>query len=198
MSSETATTAGDGLASPGTIRGATPERDAEACRDIYAPYVRDTAVSFEETVPTVEEFEGRIRKTTATHPWLVMEVGGKVVGYAYATQHRPRAAYRWTAEVTVYVDGHHHQAGVGRRLYTELLRRLRLQGFRLAVAGITLPNAGSVGLHEAMGFEPVGVYNRIGWKAGDWHDVGWWQLDLRPGTTAAPREPLLPEPLPPR
>ena len=186
--------AGERPEAPGTIRDAIPERDAEVCRDIYAPYVRDTAVSFEESVPTLEEFQGRIRKTTATHPWLVMEIAGKVVGYAYASQHRPRAAYRWTAEVTVYIDAHHHRRGVGRRLYAELLGRLRRQGFRLAVAGITLPNDASVGLHRAMGFEPVGVYERIGWKAGAWHDVGWWQLDLRPGTTAAPREPLPPEP----
>ena len=193
MSSEKTNPAGEKLATPGTIRDATAERDAEACRDIYAPYVRDTAVSFEEAIPSVEEFEGRIRKTTATHPWIVMEVDGRVVGYAYATQHRPRAAYRWTAEVTVYIDGHHHRSGIGRRLYTELLVRLRRQGFRLAVAGITLPNPGSVGLHVAMGFEPVGVYNRIGWKFGAWHDVGWWQLDLQPGTTAAPPEPLTPD-----
>jgi phosphinothricin acetyltransferase len=192
MSSEKPSSVGERIAAPGTIRDAVVERDAEACRDIYAPYVRDTAVSFEELVPSVEEFEGRIRKTTATHPWIVMEVGGEVVGYAYATQHRPRAAYRWTAEVTVYIDGRHHRAGIGRRLYTELLDRLRRQGFRLAVAGITLPNAGSVGLHEAMGFERVGVYERIGWKAGAWHDVGWWQLDLQPGSEAAPAEPLPP------
>ena len=177
----------------GTVRDAMPDRDAAACLEIYAPFVRETAVSFEETVPTLEEFEGRIRSTTATHPWLVMEVEGKVVGYAYASKHRPRAAYRWTAEVTVYIDGQRHRSGIGRRLYVELLGRLRRQGFRLAVAGITLPNAASVGLHEAMGFEPVGVYERIGWKAGAWHDVGWWQLDLQPGTTAAPREPLSPE-----
>jgi phosphinothricin acetyltransferase len=101
--------------------------------------VRDTAVSFEEAIPSVAEFEGRIRKTTVTHPWLVMEIEGHVVGYAYASQHRPRAAYRWTAEVTVYIDTHHHRARIGRRLYAELLSRLRRQGFRLAVAGITLP-----------------------------------------------------------
>jgi L-amino acid N-acyltransferase YncA len=177
----------------GTVRDAMPDRDAAACLEIYAPFVRETAVSFEENVPTLEEFEGRIRSTTATHPWLVMEVEGRVVGYAYASQHRPRAAYRWAAEVTVYIDAHHHRSGIGRRLYVELLGRLRRQGFRLAVAGITLPNDASVGLHEAMGFEPVGVYERIGWKAGAWHDVGWWQLDLRPGATAGPREPLPPE-----
>ena len=196
MSSDKPGSVSERIAAPGTIRDAVAERDAEACRDIYAPYVRDTAVSFEEAVPSVEDFEGRIRKTTAAYPWIVMEVGGKVVGYAYASQHRPRAAYRWTAEVTVYIDSHHHRDGIGRRLYTELLGRLRRQGFRLAVAGITLPNPGSVGLHVAMGFEPVGVYERVGWKAGAWHDVGWWQLDLQLGTTSEPQEPLPPEPRP--
>jgi phosphinothricin acetyltransferase len=192
MSHQTNDPSTDRLSPDWIIRDAVPDLDAAACAEIYGPYVRDTAVSFEEAVPSVEEFEGRIRTTMATYPWLVMEVDGRVVGYAYATQHRPRAAYRWTAEVTVYVDGRHHRAGVGRRLYTELLGRLRRQGFRLAVAGITLPNPGSVGLHEAMGFEPTGVYKRIGWKAGAWHDVGWWQLDLQPGVTAAPAEPLPP------
>jgi len=196
MSSDKPGSVSERIAAPGTIRDAVAERDAEACRDIYAPYVRDTAVSFEEAVPSVEDFEGRIRKTTAAYPWIVMEVGGKVVGYAYASQHRPRAAYRWTAEVTVYIDSHHHRDGIGRRLYTELLGRLRRQGFRLAVAGITLPNPGSVGLHVAMGFEPVGVYERVGWKTGAWHDVGWWQLDLQPGTTSEPQETLPPEPRP--
>src|ERR1700690_3454772 len=103
----------------GSIRAAAAERDASVCRGVYAPSVRDTAVSFEEEVPSVDEFEGRIRKTTASYPWLGMELDGRVVGYAYATQHRPRAAYRWTVEVTVYIDRQFHRAGIGRRLYTE-------------------------------------------------------------------------------
>lgn len=107
---------GERPAGAGTIRDAIAEFDAEVCRDIYAPYVGNTAVSFEESIPSVEEFESRIRSTTATHPWLVMEVDGRVVGYAYASRHRPRAAYRWTAEVTVYIDARHQRAGIGRRL----------------------------------------------------------------------------------
>jgi L-amino acid N-acyltransferase YncA len=177
----------------GIVRDAIADRDAAACLEIYAPFVRDTSVSFEERVPTVEEFRDRIRSTTATHPWLVLEVEGRIVGYAYASPHRARAAYRWAADVTVYVAPSCRRAGAGRRLYAELLERLRRQGFGVACAGIALPNEASVGLHRAMGFEPVGVYKRIGWKAGAWHDVAWWQLELSPATDAAP-----PEPLPPR
>jgi L-amino acid N-acyltransferase YncA len=193
MSSDSTNPSTDRSGADGIIRDAMPDRDAAACRDIYAPFVRDTSVSFEEQVPTVEEFRDRIRSTAATHPWLVLEVEGRVVGYAYASPHRARAAYRWAADVTVYVAPAYRRAGVGRRLYAELLERLRRQGFQVACAGIALPNEASVGLHRAMGFEPVGVYKRIGWKAGAWHDVGWWQLELSPATDAAP-----PEPLPPR
>jgi phosphinothricin acetyltransferase len=170
------------------VRDALPERDAEACLAIYAPYVRDTAVSFEEEVPSVAEFAERIRETLATHSWLVLEDSGVLVGFAYASRHRIRAAYRWAADVTVYVASSHHRLGVGRRLYSELLERLRERGFRVACAGVTLPNGASVGLHQAMGFRPVGVYRGIGWKISAWHDVGWWQLDLVP-PEGPPREP---------
>lgn len=175
-----------------TVRDADPGRDAAACLDIYAPFVRDTFVSFEEQVPTLEEFRERIRTTAATHPWLVLEDRGSVVGYAYGSPHRARAAYRWASDVSVYVAASHRRGGVGRRLYTELLDRLRQQRFQVACAGATLPNDASVGLHEAMGFKPVGVYRRIGWKAGAWHDVIWWELELAPATDEAPPEPLLP------
>lgn len=134
----------------------------------------------------------RIRSTRATHQWLVHELDGQVVGYAYGGVHRSRAAYRWTTEVSAYVDRSMHRRGIGRALYTELLDRLRRQGFRLAVAGITLPNDASVGLHEALGFESVGVYSNIGWKSGAWHDVGWWQLDLGDPGGNPPPEPRPP------
>jgi L-amino acid N-acyltransferase YncA len=153
--------------------------------------VRDTAVSFEEQVPTVDEFHQRIRETSLTHPWLVLEDAGRVVGYAYGSPHRARAAYRWAADVTVYVAPSHHRRGVARRLYTELMQRLRRQGLRMACAGVTLPNDASIALHRALGFTPVGVYRQIGWKHGAWHDVSWWQLDLDP-ELGAPHEPLYP------
>jgi L-amino acid N-acyltransferase YncA len=117
----------------------------------------------------------RIRKS---HVWLVAERDGRVVGYAYGGRHRERAAYDWTAEVSAYIDPAAQRTGVGRRLYTELFERLRSMGFRLLVAGITLPNDASVGIHEALGFEPVGVYKNVGFKNGEWWDVGWWQLDM--------------------
>jgi L-amino acid N-acyltransferase YncA len=172
------------------IRDAIPERDAPSCLAIYAPYIRETAVSFEERVPSVEEFVERIRVTSETHPWLVLEVDGVVVGYAYASPHRERAAYRWAADVAVYVAPSRHRSGVGRRLYGELFERLRRQRYRIACAGITLPNDASIGLHRSMGFRPVGVYSGIGWKAGAWHDVSWWQLDLAPAGGGEPEEPL--------
>jgi phosphinothricin acetyltransferase len=174
------------------VRGASPERDAAACLTIYAPFVRDTCVSFEERVPTVAEFGERMRSTLATHPWLVLEDEGVVVGYAHASPHKPRAAYRWAADVTVYVAPSHHRVGAGRRLYADLLDRLRGQGLCVACAGVTLPNEASVGLHRAMGFEPVGVYKRIGWKLGAWRDVMWLQLELTPRTDQPPPEPRPP------
>jgi phosphinothricin acetyltransferase len=118
------------------------------------------------------------RRMRAAHEWLVAERDGAVVGYAYGGVHRAREAYQWTAEVSAYVDRSAQRTGLGRVLYTELFERLRRRGFRLLVAGITLPNDASVGIHEALGFERVGVYTSIGWKSGEWWDVGWWQLDL--------------------
>ena len=114
----------------------------------------------------------------AAHEWLVAERDGNVVGYAYGGTHRTRTAYQWTVEVSAYVDRSAHRSGIGRELYRALFHRLKQRGFRLLVAGITLPNEASVGIHEALGFEPVGVYSNIGYKAGQWWDVGWWQLDL--------------------
>jgi L-amino acid N-acyltransferase YncA len=168
------------------------ERDAEPVAAIYRPEVLETPITFEIEPPTVEEFRRRIRETLATHPWLVCERDGEVLAYAYASVHRARAAYRWGVDVTVY---NHRQArgiGIGRALYTGLLGILPLQGFCTAYAGITLPNAGSVGLHQSMGFQPVGVYRRVGYKLGAWRDVGWWDLTLQPH----PAEPAEPRPLP--
>jgi L-amino acid N-acyltransferase YncA len=174
-----------------TIRAADAARDAAACARVYAPFVRDSAVSFEEVLPDADAFAARIARTAATHPWLVCECDGAVVGFAYGAPHRERAAYRWAADVSVYVDAAHRRAGVGRALYEALLALLREQRIQVACAGITLPNDASVGLHEALGFERVGVYRGIGWKAGAWRDVGWWQLRL----LKAGENP--PEPLPP-
>jgi phosphinothricin acetyltransferase len=162
------------------LRAADPERDGAACAAVYAPYVEGSFVSFEEEAPDAAEMARRIAAATADgYPWLVAERAGDVAGFAYGSRHRDRAGYRFAADVAVYVDARHHGAGVGRELYGELLRLLRVQGLRWACAGIALPNEASVGLHEALGFERVGVYREIGFKEGAWRDVGWWQLDLR-------------------
>jgi L-amino acid N-acyltransferase YncA len=159
--------------------------DAAACAAIYAPYVTDTAVSFETEAPGPDEMAARI---AAAHEWLVLEDGGRVVGYAYAGRFAPRAAYRWACEVSVYLERGRRRTGGGRALYAALLPRLAARGFRVAVAGMTLPNDASVGLHRAMGFEPVGTYRRIGYKHGAWHDVAWTQRILADGDEP-PAEP---------
>jgi len=178
--------------SAATIRPADPDRDAAACAAIYAPSVDASPVSFEERAPDAAAFAERIRLGGETHPWLVVVRDNEVCGYAYGCPHRSRPAYRWTVDVSVYVDAAHRRVGNGRRLYATLLERLRAQGYRVACAGITLPNEASVALHESLGFVPVGVYRRIGWKAGAWRDVGWWQLELDPGGGDPPPEPRPP------
>ncbi len=169
------------------IRLAT-EGDAAQILEIYAPFCRDTAVSFEIEPPPLDEMERRIARTLPILPWLVCEGDGRVWGYGYASRHRERAAYLWSVDVSVYVREGLHRRGIGRALYTSLFAILRLQGYYNAVAGVALPNPGSEGLHQAMGFQLVGVYRSIGYKCGDWHDVAWSQLALH-----APE----PHPLPP-
>jgi L-amino acid N-acyltransferase YncA/putative methionine-R-sulfoxide reductase with GAF domain len=170
-----------------TIRTASPN-DAAAFVDLYAPYVENTIVSFEEDVPSVAEMRKRIEATIPWTPWLTALCGGEVIGYAYASKHRERAAYRWSVDTSVYVAERFHGRGVGRRLYEELFRILERQGFRRACAGIALPNDASVGLHRALGFEPVGVYRRIAWKHGAWRDVMWLDREIGHGE-AEPPEP---------
>jgi phosphinothricin acetyltransferase len=177
-----------------TIRPADPAHDAAACAAIYAPSVESTPISFEIVPPDAAEFARRIEKYATTHQFLVAERDGEVVGYAYGCRWAERAAYDWSVEVSVYVDAGHHGEGLGRALYTELFARLRGQGFRVAVAGVTLPNPASIGLHESMGFEPIGALRDIGWKAGGWHDVGYWQMYLQELGEGAPEAPLPPGP----
>jgi phosphinothricin acetyltransferase len=152
--------------------------DAEACAAIYAPYVTGTAITFEIDPPTAPEMAGRIASAQASHAWLVLEDDGRVVGYAYGGPMKPRPAYRWSCEVSVYLELGRRRTGAGRALYEALFDRLTERGFRTAVAGMTLPNDASVGLHKALGFEPIGTYRRVGWKLNGWHDVAWAQRDL--------------------
>jgi L-amino acid N-acyltransferase YncA len=155
-------------------------RDAGACAAIYAPYVTGTAVSFELEPPTADEMAARIAAAAARYAWLVLEDGGRVVGFAYGQAFRERAAYRWACETSIYLEARRRRSGGGRALYGALLARLAERGYRRAFAGMTLPNEASVGLHRALGFEPVGVYRRVGWKHGAWHDVAWVQKAIGP------------------
>jgi phosphinothricin acetyltransferase len=163
-----------------SVRVATAS-DAEACAEIYAPYVTGTAITFETVPPSVAEMAQRITGATRSHAWIVAEDEGRIVGYAYGGPFRSRAAYRWSCEVSVYLELGRRRTGAGRALYEDLLTRLADRGFRTAVAGMTLPNDASIGLHRAMGFDPVGTYRRIGWKHGTWHDVAWVQRPLTDG-----------------
>ena len=161
--------------------------DAAAVRDIYLPFVADSATSFEVVPPTVSEMEGRIEGLRDQYPWLVFETDERVLGYAYATSHRTRLAYQWCVEVSVYVHSSARHCGVGRALYTALFEILRRQGYVNAYAGITLPNAASVALHESLGFTPIGVFQRVGFKLASWHDVFWLQLRLSEEPTPIPK-----------
>ncbi|HEY3696108.1 arsinothricin resistance N-acetyltransferase ArsN1 family B [Phenylobacterium sp.] len=165
------------MASPSWIRIATLQ-DAPALAAIYAPYVAETAVSLEASPPDEAEMAARVARLGPDFPWLVCEQEGRALGYAYAAPYAERAGYRWSAAATVYVARDAHRAGIGRALYRRLLSILELQGFHAVFGGITLPNAASVGLHEACGFSQVGVYREVGYKLGAWHDVGWWGLTL--------------------
>jgi phosphinothricin acetyltransferase len=172
---------------PATIRLAT-EADAPAVLAIYGPFCH-TPVSFETAEPTLEQMRERIAALAGKFPWLVCDDGGTVLGYAYASAHRSRPAYQWSVDVSAYIAHGHRRRGIGRALYTSLLATVTRQGFYNAYAGITLPNPGSVGLHEAVGFTQLGVYRGVGYKNGAWRDVGWWERLLRP-RSQGPAPPL--------
>ena len=164
---------------PAIIRLAN-ESDAGQILDIYAPVVRETTISFEWEPPSVAEIRHRMRNVMEQLPWLVCDVDGLIAGYAYASPFKTRAGYRWSCELTVYVNSEFHRRGVGRALYAALLPCLAAQGYRVAVAVITVPNPASVGLHESIGMRRVGSYERIGYKFGQWLDDGVWQMELAP------------------
>ncbi len=160
--------------------------DGAALAGIYRPAVAERATSFEVDPPDAEEMARRAEALLVRLPWLVCEQDGAVLGYAYAGRHRERAAYQWSVEVSAYIHDAAHRRGVGRGLYTSLFALLELLGYRSAYAGITLPNEASVGMHEAMGFRSVGVFHRIGWKFGRWHDVLWLERPLDEHMSEAP------------
>jgi L-amino acid N-acyltransferase YncA len=174
------------------LRLATPA-DGDAVAAVYAPYVAETAISFELVPPTGADMAGRIAKVLEHGPYVVAELDGAVRAYAYAGRFRDRAAYDWTAETTVYVDRSLHRSGLGRATMEAVLRVLRLQGYHRVVAGVTPPNAASVGLHLALGFERVGLFEEVGWKNGRWWGVEFFELQLAPaadGVDPAPIRPL--------
>lgn len=165
--------------------------DAGALAEIYAPSVLQRPTSFELRAPDAAEMAARLARVTAAWPWFVAAEGGVVLGYCYASAFAEREAYRWSVTTTAYVRDGHHRCGIGRAMYGRLLDALRRQGAVRAFAGITLPNEGSVGLHRAMGFEPVGLYPQAGFKLGRWWDVAWYGLALRPvAPDEVPAEPV--------
>ena len=167
------------------------ESDAAAIAAIYAPHCEASVVSFETSAPSAEEMARRIHNITQQWPWLVLDDDGTVAGYAYAGRHRERAAYGWAVDTAVYIHDKYVRCGVGRALYATLFDVLRQQGYFKACAGITLPNAASVGLHETFGFKLVGVYRGIGFKFGRWRDVAWYEADVQPEMP----DPPAPKPL---
>jgi phosphinothricin acetyltransferase len=156
---------------------------------MYRGYVLTSPATFELDPPSAHEMQTRILSTMELYPWLVFETNRTIAGYAYASRHRDRPAYRWAVDCSAYIAPEFHRQGIGRRLYEQLFSILKRQGFTNVFAGITLPNDASVGLHQAMGFQLVGEYKNVGFKLGRWHDTSWWQLPLAP-TQNPPEEPL--------
>ncbi len=155
--------------------------DASSILAIYSPFCHERcSVSFELEPPSLEEMQDRITKILPMLPWLVWQEGTEIAGYAYASPHRQRAAYRWSVDTSIYLSERYRQRGIGRHLYEALLAVLRRQGFYNAYAGITLPNDGSIALHTCVGFRELTVYKNVGYKADRWHDVAWYHLTLQP------------------
>ena len=153
--------------------------DAKNLLEIYRPYVENSPISFEYKTPSLIDFENRITNTLKTYPWLILEKEGEIAGYAYAAPYRSRCAYNWSVEATVYISHNFARQGFGKSLYERLFEILKKQGAVNVFAGITLPNESSIGLHEALGFSPIGIYKNVGFKFDKWWDVGWWQLSLQ-------------------
>jgi phosphinothricin acetyltransferase len=173
-----------------TIRLADPDRDAIAIAAIYAPAVESSIASLEQATPRADEMAGRIRTTLARTPWLVaVDARDEPIAYAYAGPHAERAGYRWSVNVSAYVHADWQGRGIGRSLYDELIPLLRRQRFVNAYAGIALPNPASVALHAGIGMRRIGVYERVGWKAGAWLDVAWFGMRLLE-PSEPPEEPI--------
>jgi L-amino acid N-acyltransferase YncA len=153
--------------------------DAASVLEIYTPFVLTTAASFETEVPSIASFKERLLQYSSKSPWVVAELNNRIIGYAYATAHRSRAAYQWTQETTVYVHPDFRKQGVALSLYRTLLKTLTEMGFTKALAVITIPNEPSIRFHEKLGFKHIGEMKNIGFKFNRWHTTSWWDLDLQ-------------------
>lgn len=159
------------------VRFASPD-DAEGVLAVYAPYVKDTPITFETEVPGIDGFHSRMSGVMETYPYLVVEDGGRIVGYAYAHRIGERASYDWDAEFSIYLEGGHTGRGIGTALSHALLQLLEIQGVRNVFSLIAVPNPASIGLHEKLGFRHMGTQERAGYKLGAWHDVEWMQKPI--------------------
>lgn len=159
------------------IRIATPQ-DASSILDIYQPYIEDTSFTFETEVPSVSDFQKRIEDYLLQWPWVVCEENGRIAGYAYGAKHRERKGYQWCVESSIYIHDDYLKRGVGKALYESLLKILEKQGYRNVYAVINLPNERSVQFHEKCGFSFFALYPNVGYKLGQWKNVGWWQINL--------------------
>ena len=157
------------------IRLATDD-DSVPILEIYEPFIRDTIITFENEVPTITEFRKRISDIQKRYPWLVCEISGNIVGYAYASQFNDRAAYDWSTDFSIYINPEYQRKNIGKALYFCLSELLKLQGYCNAYAGVTLPNINSESLHQSFGFKSIGVYQNAGYKLGNWYDVKWFGL----------------------
>ena len=162
--------------------------DAYSILEIYAPYVSDTSITFEIDVPSIKEMQKRVKNISSVFPWFVYEEGNEIKGYAYATKHRERAAYRWSVDFTVYVRMDSQHRGIGKTLFSKLIESVSVLGYYNAFGVITIPNDKSIALHESFGFINAGIKKNCGYKLGKWHDVGVWQLKLR-DAEGEPAEP---------
>ncbi len=154
------------------------ESDTLDVLEIYKYYVEHSIISFEYEAPSQEEYLQRMRVNTEKYPWLVCLLNNKIIGFAYGSTYRYRTAYQWSPESTIYISPDFHTKGIGRILYKTLFEILKLQGYYNVFAGVALPNQKSIGFHKAMGFEEIGIFKKVGYKHGNWHDTHWFQLSL--------------------
>lgn len=154
-------------------------RDCASILQIYASFITDTVITFEYRVPTIVEFGKRITNIQEKYPWLVCEINGNIVGYAYASNFNEREAYDWSVDASIYINPQYHRKKIGKALYFSLFESLKLQGYCNIYAGVTIPNIKSESLHECLGFKTIGVYQNVGYKLGSWHDVKWYGLEIK-------------------